>query len=627
MMKRELLVKDKKNVLLLSLSLLSERNIPKPEVVEKQHQLEVDYHNKLESFKCDDSVVGIHYYTMRDNENKTASIFGFQTNEPGTKAVINYCDGKLDTIVMLATKETLGKEADHSNLQYGRCLEKIEADDSDPESHFWKLNLNKEENSVSKVITFDFYINQIRHYLGESCYNGSFPEVYVLEMEDEPSDREVNNYCIWTANLLVKMNRENPLKLYLETNGGFRDTMTILIGTLRAVAAKGIEPECAIYSAYKVGVTSTFKTPFMIYDKKNVYHFFDLVSGLDDFLTSGSSVRLIQFFKSRQTELPQTLVKVQRLSRAFSLCQPDDMIQAMKDVAVALQEESRTEDCGEQDDLYRYVINEIRADFGQELLQAGKKEKVDMLLPMMEWALKKDYIQQTVTLIAEKMPEVIVNKEILYYNNKDNARESSRIRNDISKLKNKSAYKNYTEAYIFIQNYLCVKYQEENREKHIRANIGYQNLFVSRQDIRRKIAWRRGTITSPEYDDTAYVHGSFIKNILNTSEIPLDKRIYNHKKIMPYEIAELMREYYSIKMLRNYINHASDSEESEQRKSDFIITYSNFENYDALHSYLQYCIENFTRAVKRIAGETGDDLAIKPIEESMKRLREEKRNG
>lgn len=626
MMKRELLEKDKKNVLLLSLSLLSESKIPESEVVEKQHQLEVDYHNKPESFKCDDSVVGIHYYTMRDNENKTASIFGFQTNEPGTKAVINCCKGKLDTIVMLATKETLGKEADHSNLQYGRCLEKIEADDSDPESHFWKLNLDKEENSVSKVITFDFYINQIRHYLGESCYNGSFPEVYVLEMEDEPSDREVNNYCIWTANLLVKMNRENSLKLYLETNGGFRDTMTILIGTLRAVSAKGIEPECAIYSAYKVGVTSTFKTPFMIYDKKNVYHFFDLVSGLDDFLTSGSSERLIQFFKSRQTELPQTLVKVQRLSRAFSLCQPDDMIQAMKDVAVALQEESRTEACGEQDDLYRYVIDEIRADFGQELLQAGKKEKVDMLLPMMEWALKKGYIQQTITLIAEKMPDIIVKKRILYYND-NNEKESSCIRKDIDSLKLRKAYESYTKAYIFIQQYLCVKYQEENRAKHIRANIGYQNLFVSRQDIREKIAWRKVKATSSAYHDKAFAHGAFIERVLSTSNIPLDKQILYDKKIMKHDVVELMREYYSIKELRNYINHASDSEESEERKSDFIITYSNFENYDDLHSYLQYCIKNFTRAVKRTAGETGDDLAIKPIEESMKRLREEKRNG
>ena len=78
--------------------------------------------------------------------------------------------------------------------------------------------------------TLDFYLDQIKHYI--SCMGSEqLPDIYVLEIEDNPTDEQVNDYCISAAKILLDL-WSNDAKFYLDTTGGLRDTMMILIGTM-----------------------------------------------------------------------------------------------------------------------------------------------------------------------------------------------------------------------------------------------------------------------------------------------------------------------------------------------------------------------------------------------------------
>lgn len=594
------------NVLLLALSAYNKESLSEVyKKAQKQHQLEKDYldcENKADyqlnvTRYSKDELGPIYYYQdyyQSQNASGNANIFTYQTNEPGTKAILNKLEGKLDYIIILASETVMkaGKEgAKGGDIKYYKCLKK--------EGIFYHL-----EKSLFPAVeetgscTFDFYIDQIRHYV--SCFkNKEFPEVYVLEISDSPLDIEVNNCCIAIAQFLISIwDKNKQSRLFLETNGGPRDTMTVLIGTLRAIAHKGILPEYAAYSYFGNNKQNEFGKPMEIMDKRNSYRFFDLVSGLDDFLSVGRSERLIQYFKREDQPLPETLLKVQNLSRAFSLCLPDGMLKAVKEVAESLHDKMPSAGGMDENELYNYVIDEIKKDIGEELLEYGNKNSdlTEYLIPIMEWALKKGYIQQVITLYAEKMPEVIVRKGILYYTDTATSRNGRlSLREDMKRKMSKNP--EYTEAYVFIQKYLCTS--PKNNDP-----ICYQELLKKGKSafLADYLNQNTKSVDITTCDLQAYKNGTFIEKVLSSDTIEDFQRI--HSELSAPEVAELMRIYYSIKKLRNSMNHANTSTKSQKRFDTF---YMNYENYDKLKEFLGKAIEKMKSAIQFL-GNRRDDL-------------------
>ena len=546
---------------------------------------------------------------------ETANIFSFQTNEPGTKAVLNKCEGKLHSIILLASKTVLGLDGPNKSPEglkksrYGSNLLQMADGQPGAGSGFYHLNLEKggcDELPVSN--TLDFYLDQIKHYI--SCMGSEqFPDIYVLKIEDNPTDEQVNDYCVSAAKILMEL-WSCKAKFYLDTNGGPRDTMMILIGTLRAISHYSIVPQYAAYSYLTAG-KSDFHTPKKILDKSGSYRFFDLVSGLDDYLTVGYSDRLFKYFSNnsgRTDKILSVLDKVQNMSHAFSLCHPEDMIKSVRDVVSAL--ESAKDVSG----LEEYVLGEIRKDFGEQLLKCAEKgqSEENFLIPLLEWSLKKNYIQQAITLYAERLPEVIVNKEILYYikiekNSKKNNKEQTNVQIEETvweevKAIRESKKGQYSEEYTFIQSYLCLPRTDNKTDKE---NQCYRTLI---QFPKEHDPSDEGKIE--QCDKTAYLKGSFIEIILKCNlkllkKLDSSQRIYS--KLKPEEAAEIMREYYSIKKLRDSINHASDPV-----ISPFVKQYSKYENYQKLCDYMERCISNLKAAIKIAAGD-GENSHIEKL--------------
>lgn len=558
----------------------------------------------------------MNFYTDQP-ASKHANFFGYQTNEPGTKSIISRCQGKLDVLIILASQITMKKVYNESGekgtgMKYGPCLQNVE-------NHFRRLIVNQNEEPGSCKNTFDFYISQIRHYISH-IKNGQFPEVYVLEIEDAPSGHELNQYCFWIARLLMDLVEGTDTKLYLDTNGGPRETMAVMIGTLRLISQYPLQIECALYSAFTKNKVNSYYEPFQIYDRKTLYNFFDLVSGLDDFLSVGHSRRLIHYFKSLGKPLSRALEEVQNVSRAFSMCQPKDMIQAVNAVAVELKKEQKRWESGSSDDgLYWYVIDEIRKDFGDKILNAAEIDSPleDMLIPIMEWALKKDYVQQVITLFAEKMPDVLVGKRILYYVEKKDENVQLWIEEDLNVISDNENDKKYN----FIQKYLCLPTHDKNKK----FNICHQSLFKRDKHPRNigNIEWkqvqkqvRNQRVKQRFYDNTAYVRGLYIERVLkwqlSNAKLPECQKL--HTDLKPWETAEIMREYYSIKVLRNNVNHANTDTKQNTASPPFNEVFTSYKNYDDIKRYLAISIENVHNAIQIIQTKDRSSLRIVEME-------------
>ena len=603
------------------------------QILEKDFMEKRDGKEFVWNHRDDPSWQNMNFYRDREGDG-CANIFGYQTNEAGTKAILNRCDGSMDIMILLATESVLNppnkdrhkKAAGTAGRGYTDYLEPAGDGRMGEGSVLWRLNLRS--GSGGEMIinnTFDFYINQMFHYISCMGYDKR-PDIYVLKLKDDPDDEEVNNCCITAARLLMEKWSEGD-KLYLETNGGPRDTMMVLTGTLRAIAHYRIVPEYAAYSTFVNGQGSEFEKPIKITNKINSYRFFDLVSGLDDFLATGNSERLIRYFKENpgidgEGKLFDLLSSVEELSHAFLICKPGDMINTVVNTASALEKVKDLKG------LQGYVAEEIRKNFGEELLTCACDEgkKAYALVSIMEWALKKRYVQQTITLFAEKVPDLLVGKKILYY------KEGSKI---AEKLKEAERKEGYSEAYRFIQQYLCVEpkkdeVKEENTSKENEASSRNETVEYKKSSsgkkkseyknrcyqalIGEKVKWKRIDGTDC-YSWKACSNVNFIRRCLDCSVIPESQKIYS--EFDKEEAIELLREYYSVKELRNAINHADTSS-----KDRFTSIYVNYNRYDRLARYLQYCIADLKKAVTYMDDGKSKECHIEPMNEKMQRLAE-----
>lgn len=601
------------NILLLALSTYPYKENLK--YLKKHHQLERNFMNctDRESFEVIGEDYGaLNFFSDQKGKLNYANIFSYHTDEPGTKAVINAC-GNLDVMILMVSDAVLKPFVEGKTTKYGSSLKKTQANGLGARNKFLELTFQEGDEESEVNSSFDLYIEQIRHYL--TCVGIQFPKVYVLRIEDELTALQVNNYCIDVTRLLIDFEHEmqetcDSVNLYLEINGGPRETIAILIGTLRVVSNNhNIKLISAVYSIYDRNKKSTFRTPYQIVEKRSIYQFMDLVSGIDDFKTSGQSERLIRYFNTINKNLPSTLHSIQNLSNAFLLCQPNGIIEAMKEVVQKLKEEAEHQTANEEyDKLYYFILEEIRNDLGNEILEISNSTKIfDMIIPIVNWSLKKGYFQQALTLCAEKMPDVIVNKHILYYSQDRRAlgKEDRCIFSDLQKLESKCEY---TSEYIFIQQYLCV-----NPNSRMGNGICYQNLYTKVQ-WEEDPKWKNQPDLNKYYVNCAYSHGTYIRNVLETQPALKCQKIYTKLKNMD-DVIEILREYYSIKKLRDTVNHASTN---LNKSGEFYTYFSNYKNYEDTKKYLHAFITNVTNAIHQISGEDIADYPITPISEIFK---------
>lgn len=138
-----------------------------------------------------------------------------------------------------------------------------------------------------------------------------------------------------------------------------------------------------------------------------------LVSGMNSFVKYGKVDLIRDYWYSRQIDQPQIellIYGMQNVADGISLCDLANLeygIRILKKVFSNPDTESMPE---LESNIFRLISRTIRMDYGNLITE----EKISGI-ELIKWAYRKNFYQQTLTIIESKIPLEIVQKGILYY--------------------------------------------------------------------------------------------------------------------------------------------------------------------------------------------------------------------
>ena len=161
-----------------------------------------------------------------------------------------------------------------------------------------------------------------------------------------------------------------------------------------------------------------------------MFHSFDLVSGVDEFLKYGSVTLLSDFFKesnntqSNRTNKSKLVQKfkdsMEKVSESLQVCCPSGVWEgieklqaAMKETELYLSEKHE----GSKEAVFFQLLDKVKEEYGSLLLE--KKDENGRLLKdylgLIEWCINKNMIQQAITFYETMVPEFLADEKLLFW--------------------------------------------------------------------------------------------------------------------------------------------------------------------------------------------------------------------
>ena len=215
---------------------------------------------------------------------------------------------------------------------------------------------------------------------------------------------EGRNFSAVIADIIRLTNKSD--KIFLDTTGGFRDMVYLLMAVVRILEYEGIRLEKAVYSIFNRQNPKENR----IIDITDTYNMFDLINAANSFTSFGNSDELARFFSDcSSSEIQRVTDVMNRFSDEVALCRTSrlsGLLCELNEMLTGIQDISTD---NENEILFKSIISDIIRDkFG---IREGKIDYLDII----RWCLDNRMIQQAVTIYVEKMPEFIFKIGLLCY--------------------------------------------------------------------------------------------------------------------------------------------------------------------------------------------------------------------
>lgn len=180
-------------------------------------------------------------------------------------------------------------------------------------------------------------------------------------------------------------------RIYLDVTGGFRNANMHLLLLSRVLSYCEIRIAGAVYSNLN---TTTVE------DVSHLFRLFDLVGGMQELTNLGSVQTLRKYYMTEPVDpaVEKLIDCMERLTADIALCRTAQIEKRMDDFNEAMAE---AKECS--DPLMRQLLAAFRQTFGQEMTTIG----------LIRWCVRNDMIQQALTVYTERIPDVIMDGEIL----------------------------------------------------------------------------------------------------------------------------------------------------------------------------------------------------------------------
>lgn len=252
------------------------------------------------------------------------------------------------------------------------------------------------------------------------------PENIVVCQYDETKNMNtaLNEVAAMAEMILAKRKEyaDEEYTLHADMTGGLRNASMMMLGVMRLLEYSQIKMGRVLYSNWVRG-----RDINNVEDSADVYRFFDLVAGAKEFVNYGSVIELNAYFANEtetSAELKGLLFAMENFSESIKLCQYGEFKEAIKElgenIKFFLQKPAAQRDVNDR--LFSTMLPVIQKSY--EPLLASDND-----LEIIDWCVKRGYLQQAMTLYTERVPEFIFAKGLLAV--------SDRARADIKNAYNK----------------------------------------------------------------------------------------------------------------------------------------------------------------------------------------------
>lgn len=348
----------------------------------------MDYENVLLLFlsvyipkKKEDGMEKGYKYKYDNKENGKEEIFnGRQTNEAPVNCLISLAeaDAKIhnrkkafDKILCIGTKEVFENKAWEGKTTYQLFEERLKA-------YCKKQNINS-----------DFEICRIEYNMKDEEKNDPTTERRAMYIYGQISDA-----------LNIKSPEKKKTYVYVDYTGGFRDISFLMTSIIRYLEFADIECKKIVYS----NLSKSDESKNRIYELNCIYDMYQMINGVSEFVSTGNAVQLGKLFEKENT--PDLINAIIEFSNSMAVCDMSKIDQTVNDMA-KLTEEVQEEHNSVYYEMFQSMIPMIREKM--RLKEVVKQGKINYPV-LIDWCTDNGLIQQATTLYVEKMP--------FYYNEK-----------------------------------------------------------------------------------------------------------------------------------------------------------------------------------------------------------------
>lgn len=253
-----------------------------------------------------------------------------------------------------------------------------------------------------KITHLEYFKNRMKKFLpnAEDC-------VTVHEYDEENSGAENLKSVAEVAQKIQNFAAKSQSEVILHTDltGGMRHINMMMLDIIRLLEYSGVKIGKIIYSNYnpqkKVGTVE---------EVKNIYDLFQLISGVEEFINFGSVKVLKDYYKNRAEKisvaLKNLLDAMENFAEAIKLCRYGQFKFAIEKLHDAINDFSADEN-NLNDVLMLRLIERIKQEYSMLISTRGQDD-----LKIINWCVRKGYLQQALTLYTERVPEYIGEKFI-----------------------------------------------------------------------------------------------------------------------------------------------------------------------------------------------------------------------
>lgn len=303
------------------------------------------------------------------------------------------------------------------------------------------------------------------------------------------------------------------------------------------------------------------------------YELNNLLAGMNAFIQYGKTGSLRKYWDELNIyddHVERLFFAMQCIDDGVSLCNIADLEFGIKELRSVLAEERTEDEKRLESNLISILEAGIRRDFGA-LLDGGEDDELDVL-ELIKWTYRKEFYQQTLTIVESRIPDDFVKRGILYYaeNPNDIDRALAVLKKEYRRVLPKDRYLFNNLSHYFIKDYG-------------RHQINYrQDPAKVRQDYAKSRVARLGQ------DDPA---------CMRTYSLLEDKEV----------LEELLFSYYNIGRIRNQVSHGDSGVNvyPGQRKLRRVN-----DNVRMLREAVDYFIQRYDTAKAHINGKKVSPLTI-----------------